>query len=163
MRQQAILGMYIGFCLILAGCGTTNGHVEASFRTIENGSAPDNGGAHMASGLQVLRSAAAWSDFWHMLKAAAVPRPALPAVNFTKNIVVAAVDEPHATGGYSIAITGVQTTGTVVIVQALRRSPGPSCIVAQAQEQPYHIIEAPFFSGDATMILTETMVNCDTP
>ena len=83
-------------------------------------------------------------------------------MNFSENVVIAVVDSSHSTGGYSITITQVETSAAGIAVQAEHQSPGPGCLVTQAPTQSYDIITVPIFSGEATLNLTETVLDCST-
>lgn len=150
------------FYLILVSCNNSKSDQQNEvpslpFQTVENASVSPS---QVTAGQYVLRSTSEWSNFWSLLKSSYVPQPQLPSVNFSDNVVLAVVDSPRATGGYSITITSVQTSSTGVIVRAVHQSPGQNCMVTEAFEQPYDIITAPVFSGEAILNLTETIQNC---
>ncbi len=130
---------------------------QLPFQTVEHASV---GFSQIAGGIHLLRSTAAWSNFWSRLKAGFVQQPPLPLINFDENMVIAVVDSFRPTGGYGITITDVQRSPTGVVVRGVHSSPGHGCLVTQAFEQPYHIVTLPVFSGEATLNLTETVFAC---
>jgi hypothetical protein len=159
--KGTIAGFCIACCLLPVGCASAgSSHRQVRFQTVEQASVS---ASEIAGGIHVLRSETEWSNFWSILKASYLPQPPLPSLNFSENVVVALVDSPRTTGGYSITITHVLASGTGVTVRAVHQSPGPDCLVTQALEQPYHIVTTPVFSGEAIMNLTETVLDCSAP
>jgi hypothetical protein len=148
-------------CLLFASCAKSNNEPQqVLFQTVENASESHT---QITNGIHVLRSVTEWSDFWSILKTSYIPQPPLPSVNFSEKVVIAVVDSSRATGGYSITITRVQISAAGLVIQAVHQSPGPACLVTQAPSQPYHIVTAPAFSGEATLWLTETVLDCSPP
>jgi hypothetical protein len=153
------------FCIVgglfVTGCASSDtDQQQMPFQTVEQGHVSPT---QQASGIYVLRTATEWSSFWSVLKTSIIPQPPLPLVDFSENVVIAVVDYSRSTGGYSITITHVLTSAASIAVQAVHQSPGQGCLVTQALDQPYHIVTTPVFSGEATLNLTETVLNCSTP
>ncbi len=156
--KKTIIGLCLAGCFSAVSCANSDTELrQAPFQTVEKASVSSS---DITSGIHVLRSETEWSNFWSVLKAFSFPQPPVPLVNFTENAVIAVVDSARPTGGFSITITHVQTSAGGVVVQAVHQSPGPDCLVTQAFEQPYHIVTTPFFSGEATLNVTETVQNC---
>jgi hypothetical protein len=158
---KTIMSFCIVGSLFIAGCASSDTEQQQMpFQTVEQrGVSP----TPLTSGIYVLRTATEWSDFWSVLKASIIPQPPLPVVDFSENVVIAVVDHSRSTGGHSITITYVLTSAAGIVVQAVHQSPGQGCLVTQALDQPYHIVTAPVFSGEATLTVTETVLNCSTP
>jgi len=158
---KTIMSFCIVGSLFIAGCaGSDTEQQEMPFQTVEQrGVSP----TQLTSGIYVLRTATEWSNFWSVLKSSMIPQPPLPLVDFSENVVIAVVDHSRSTGGHSITITHLLKSTAGLVVQAVHQSPGQDCLVTQALDQPYHIVTTPVFSGEATLNVTETVLNCSTP
>lgn len=91
----------------------------------------------------VVRSAAEWKALW---KKHAPDRP-MPAVDFTKSIVVGVFLGFRNSAGYRVTITGVDRDGEEVVVSWREESPGPNEIVAQMLTFPYHLVRIDRVAG----------------
>ncbi|QXE84911.1 protease complex subunit PrcB family protein [Geomonas nitrogeniifigens] len=155
--------------LSLTGCGTSGDTAQQStsqqstsqqpkFSTVQKGEvtpAIDNAAQVIIAG-----NDADWATFWNLLHTKYASIPGLPVVDFNENSIVAVVDAPRPTGGYSIAIDSVQPTSSGIIVKATQTSPGRGCIVTLSLTQPFHIITVPAFSGAATLELSQVVTTC---
>jgi hypothetical protein len=104
----------------------------------------------------VIRNSSDWSTFWNWLYSRRSVTPTLPSVDFGNNVVVAALDAQKMTGGYSVTITSVVPTSSGVTVNVSEVSPGAADIVTAALTQPFYIVAVPAFSGDATLVASQS-------
>ena len=100
------------------------------------------------SGLQqperlVVRDQAAWITAWSSLWPNGVPIPALPAVDFSKDMIVIAALGGRNTGGYSIFVDSARAAASGLVVFVGTSSPGRHCITTQAFTQPVDIARVP--------------------
>ena len=100
------------------------------------------GGSLTTSGIhtpsrEVIRDAGAWQAAWNAIFANVSPQPALPAVDFSTQMVLLAAQGDQTSGGFGIFIDGAFTTldGTV-IAAVTTASPGPGCIRTPQVTQP---------------------------
>jgi len=100
------------------------------------------GGSLTTSGIhtpsrQVIRDAGTWQAAWNTIFANVSPQPALPAVDFSSEMVILAAQGDQSTGGFGIFIDGAFTTldGTV-IAAVTTASPGPGCTRTPQVTQP---------------------------
>ncbi len=63
----------------------------------------------------------------------------LKNVNFSKETLIAVVDEKHSTGGYNIEVISLKKVGNKVVCSYKKTS--PKGIVTMAFTQPFHIIK----------------------
>ena len=54
-----------------------------------------------------IETQAQWEEFWSRHQADVMPAPPLPSVDFSRQMVVAAVDQQEPSGGYRVEITDV--------------------------------------------------------
>ncbi|GLI40096.1 protease complex subunit PrcB family protein [Geobacter hydrogenophilus] len=90
--------------------------------------------------IRVIAGQGEFSSFWNLLHRNVTPVPALPAVDFSRNEVVAVVDMVRPTGGYSIEVKEVQEGMDGIWLTIIRRKPGEGCFTAQSLTQPYHLV-----------------------
>ena len=168
MRMRILISLlFLLGGLLLAGSGySDNAQQLLTFKTLQKGvvSPYDNHQPDPAQ-ISVIRNHTDWANFWNMLYINSSSTPDLPSVDFGENFVVAVVDAPRPTGGYSITITSIQflqPKSAGVRVNCSRISPGQGCIVSQSSTQPFHIVTVPIFPGEATLALFswEKMANC---
>lgn len=158
MRGFVFLSVMLG--LLLAGCGDSgNAQQLAPFSTIQKGEVSPHD--DKPAQLSVIRNNTDWVNFWNLLYTNYSPKPVLPPVNFTENYIIAVVDAPRSSGGYSITITSIQPTSAGITVSANQVSPGRGCIVTLALTQPFHFVAVPIFQGEATLALSQSVYNCD--
>lgn len=131
---------------------------QRPFSSVRKGQVAPNGNNTVQ--LAVIRNEADWASFWDLLYANHSPKPALPPIDFTGDVVVALVDRERPTGGYSVTITDIRAAASGITVSASQVSPGPACVVTQAFTQPFHIVTTPVFSGAATLGLSHSINNC---
>jgi hypothetical protein len=92
----------------------------------------------------VVRDAAAWQKLWH----GHAPNRALPAVDFSKEMVVAVFLGSRTTSGYDVAIQGTRDEGGALVVLYRETAPARDAMTAQVLTAPYHVAVVPARSGD---------------
>jgi len=83
--------------------------------------------------IELITDGAAWRRTWEKVGAG---RP-LPDVSFDTRAVVVAYQGQQATGGYSIEITGIKRTGTVLAVTVSERRPASGSLTTQVITSPF--------------------------
>ena len=86
-----------------------------------------HGGAGFDTATLVVKDSASWSDTWRRLNSPTNDVPALPAVDFTREMIVFVVD-------YGVFITTATRDAGVVRVQLLERKPSIDCASAPVSE-----------------------------
>lgn len=111
--------------------------------------AADSGTFAMSSGYEtpatlVIRDSSAWAAAWTTVHAGMEPQPALPAVDFTQEMMALVAVGQQPNGGHGVAITSAtyDSTGAVVI-RAEHRIPGSTCMTSMALVQPVDIARIP--------------------
>ena len=108
-------------------------------------------GQWTASGLdsparKVIRDDSTYAQFWQALGAGQ-----RPAVDFTRDVVIAVAAGQRQTGGYAIAVDRVARAGKSMTVEVVETVPGPGCWTTQQITQPVDVVvvaaaDAPSFS-----------------
>lgn len=113
---------------------------KAMLRTIDKGTESNVDDAKTV----VVRDAAAWRKLWQ----GHAPDRALPAVDFSKEMVVAVFLGSRPTAGYDVAIDGVREDGGALVVAYRETAPARDVMTAQVLTSPYHVAAVPARSGD---------------
>jgi hypothetical protein len=83
----------------------------------------------------VIRNANAWSAFWSELGVGD-----RPAVDFTRDLVVAVAAGQQSSGGYEVAVDRVTQNNGELIIEVVETSPGPNCMTTSALTQPVDVV-----------------------
>jgi hypothetical protein len=133
-----MLAAVILLALSLAG----NAWAPVPFTTI---SQSENSGIEDARQV-VVRTAEAWKALW---KEHAPGQP-MPAVDFTRAMVVGVFLGSRNTAGYRVAITGVERDGSSAVVTYREERPSARDILAQVITFPHHLVRVERIAGEVT-------------
>jgi hypothetical protein len=133
--QTVALGLSLG-CLL--NCLAANGAQPLTIRSLKKGA---------FSGIrevkeEVVKSADAWNKLWKQ-HAAAGESDKIPAVDFSKEMVVVATMGTKRTGGYAIEILGVEPSDKTLKISVKRSGPPPDAMTIQALTAPFHFVAVP--------------------
>ena len=91
-----------------------------------------------------VKTAEAWKQLWQQHS----PDRPLPAVDFSKEMVVGVFMGSRPSAGYTLEIvSAIEASGTLV-VRYREASPSRGTMTAQVITSPYHLVAVPFFPGD---------------
>ena len=110
--------------------------------------------------VRTIRAQEEWAEFWSDHQSHVMPPPALPQLDFSRDMVIAAVDRQQPSGGYSLEIAGVQAPGGELEVALTRTVPGEGCVVTQVITQPYHIVRTDRVDQEPRIALEERTDDC---
>jgi hypothetical protein len=94
----------------------------------------------------VIRDSAAWRMAWDTVHIRSSPMP-LPAVDFSKEMIVVAALGLRNAGGYSIYVDSASESASGIEVVIRSVSPGKTCGVTAALTQPVDIARLPRREG----------------
>jgi hypothetical protein len=97
----------------------------------------------------VVRTDAEWSRIWTQHAGGKTK----PAVDFSKDIVLALFMGTRPTAGFSTEITGVREEAGALVVSYKETRPSPDSVAAQILTSPFHIVAVP--KGTATAVKWE--------
>jgi VWFA-related protein len=109
-------------------------------RSIEKGGESNIDDAKMA----VIRNAADLRKLWQMH----APDKPLPAIDFSKEMVVAVFLGSKPTAGYGVEITGARDDNGALVVEYHETAPARDAMTAQVLTMPYAIAAVPARQGD---------------
>jgi len=99
--------------------------------------------------VELITDESAWRRAWETIGAG---RP-LPDVSFDTSAVVVAYQGQQRSGGYSVEITGINRTGTVLAVTLDERRPASESFTTQVITSPYAAVSIPRPSSGASVVL----------
>jgi hypothetical protein len=91
----------------------------------------------------VIRDAAAWRRYWSAIHQPFIPPPAVPDVDFTREMVVLAAMGTRQSGGFGIRIDSTTMEPARLTVQVTQRLPGRGCAVPAVVTQPVDLVRVP--------------------
>jgi|GEM_PF-1291220 len=166
--KRITLMVFLAVAALSAGChepddpllapdnGGKSHNGDILFTTLMQG----NGSGSVASTRQqiVVTNENEWRNLWDQIHAGITPRPELPQVDFSTNMVAALFQGLHGTGGFKIAAERVTEEDNAVRVWFVESAPESGCLVSMALTSPIHIITFPNrakpieFSGSTSTI-----------
>jgi PrcB C-terminal len=87
----------------------------------------------------VVRSTAEWDTLWQQHAG----DRARPAVDFSKDMVVAVFLGTRPSSGFSVEIVGARQEGSALVVLYRESRPQPGVVAAQVLTSPYHVVAVP--------------------
>jgi hypothetical protein len=129
-----------------------------SVTTLANFSAADD--VFATEALQVVHDQATWQSLWARMNANHIPAPAVPAVDFSAEMVVVAATGGKPSGGFSVSIESASERSGTVTVEVTMTSPGPNCIRTGILTSPVAIAKLPMRPGTVNFNVTRRMTNC---
>jgi uncharacterized protein (DUF885 family) len=130
----------LGDAAARAGDGVAQGAAEESkpveFSLLATGTMSAHEGART---VELITDEAGWRRTWEKVGAG---RP-VPDVSFDTRAVVVAYQGQQSTGGYSVEITGIKRTGTVLAVTVSERRPASGSITTQVITSPFVAVSIP--------------------
>ncbi len=91
----------------------------------------------------VVRDAQTWSALWTRIVANSGPKPPVPSIDFSREMLIVAAMGTRGSGGYSIRVGGVSSSSTELVATVIATSPGRSCPTTQAITSPVDIVRVP--------------------
>ena len=92
---------------------------------------------------EVVKNADAWQKVWKQHVTATGESDKIPAVDFSKEMVVVATMGTKRSGGYSIEIVDVDAKGKTLKISVKKTSPPPDAMTIQALTAPFHFVAVP--------------------
>ena len=90
---------------------------------------------------KVISSTATWNAFWKAHVSIYGHEDPPSAIDFERNVVIAAFRGTQGSSGYGVTITKVRDTADALVVYVETRDPPPGCMTLCALTQPFHMVE----------------------
>ena len=128
---------------VLAAAGATAGPGGAAEKPVEHRFETILAAAH--SGLaerrrEVIRDEASWAQLWADIHTSVTPTPPLPAVDFTRDMLIAVATGTRPSGGFGVEVRSVAIRGERVEVGVFERCPAPGAMVSMALTRPVEVV-----------------------
>jgi hypothetical protein len=107
-----------------------------------------------AQTFQVVRDQATWQTLWAKLNADDSPPRALPAVDFSTDMVVVAAAGPEPTAGFRVSVDSASERAGAVTVEVTITSPGPTCGLLTIYTSPVATARLPTRAGPVNFDVT---------
>ena len=101
-----------------------------------------------------------WEELWSRHQANVLPAPRVPDVDFSREMVIVAVDQTEPSGGYRFEITGIEEIEGRLVVRVSKTIPGPDCIVTAVITQPSHIVRIAKSDLEPELLISEETYSC---
>ena len=108
----------------------------------------------------VIRDPEQWRAAWATIVATHSPKPDLPLVDFTKEMVIVVALGTKPSGGYSAEVLRVVRGAYGIDVDYAARSPSDRCFVTGALTQPLDIVIVERVEGTVSFARHEQTTNC---
>jgi hypothetical protein len=109
----------------------------------------------------VVRDDVTWRALWSQIYLGSAPVPPLPAIDFSREMIVVVALGSRSTGGYGILLEDASADakdGTAIAVRSM--SPGPGCGVTLAFTQPVDIARLPLRQGEVRFVERAQVFDC---
>jgi hypothetical protein len=138
--MNAIPTVVLGLSLAcLLSCVAASGAHPLTIRSLKKGAFSGISDAKE----EVIKTAAQWEKLWKQHGASGRESGKIPAVDFSKEMVVAATMGTKRTGGYAIEIVGVEARDKTLRISVKKTSPPPDAMTIQALTAPFHFVAVP--------------------
>jgi hypothetical protein len=133
----------LAFTAGLAAC-TSSGAQDSGLTRLAGATVPYASNSGVATAEQtVIRTSNAWQDLWRRIHSIRRPAPALPAINFDREMVIFVAMGQQTSGQHAIVITGTEFEGQRFVVRVTQSRPGPGCIVTLGLTAPVDLAIVP--------------------
>jgi len=89
----------------------------------------------------VIKNEYDWKDLWDTTTGIYTPKPKVPEINFSKEMIIAVYRGQCATGGYGVEIKKFIEKKKSIEVLVEEHFPKSGYMYTQAFTQPYHIVK----------------------
>ncbi|MBA3766557.1 MAG: protease complex subunit PrcB family protein [Acidobacteria bacterium] len=114
----------------------------------------------------VIRDRETWSDAWKRIHSPGPTHdpyptmPPLPAIDFSREMLVVVTMGERPTGGYAIIVDGVYERAKQIEIVVRNISPGRGCGTTQSLTQPVDIVQLPKREGSIVFRDLEVVNEC---
>ena len=152
----------LALVLLAAGCSSPTSPESLTLVRLGSAAAPLTSYSGLRESQRlVIRDQATWQQTWSAIWSNTAPQPALPTIDFTREMVILAALGERPTGGYSIFVDSASETaaGVTIAVRSLASDSG--CPVTLALTQPVDIARMTRRDGHVEFAETFAIQRCD--
>ncbi|HEX5340394.1 MAG TPA: protease complex subunit PrcB family protein [Gammaproteobacteria bacterium] len=137
--ERIIVAGVVATAALLAGCTTAAARPAAKIRVLASGT--HSGVRHQE--YYALHDVTDFRNWWQRAYSSRATAPALPQVDFSKDMVVVVFMGEKSHGGYSLHVDKVTDTADSYDVEITVNIPGSGCRTTQALIQPFEFVAVP--------------------
>ena len=104
----------------------------------------------------VIRDRDDWLETWKLISIPRFPRPPLPEIDFSREMLIVVAMGQRNTGGYDVIVDGVYERDKKLEVDVKSTSPGRRCGVTGALTEPVDVVRVQ--KSDYPVVFRETNV-----
>ena len=108
----------------------------------------------------VIRDSASWRTTWATLIGSHSPKPPLPAVDFSREMLVVAGMGTRSSGGYSVGVDSVFLARDTVFFRVRETSPGVRCGTTAALTSPVGLARVERTDRPIGFVISEVISEC---
>lgn len=103
-----------------------------------------------------------FKQWWDKIYAGGSPKPSLPSIDFSQNMVISVFYGlgGGSGGGNRIEITKINEQSNAIEVQVTETSPGAGCITTADITYPYHFVQLQKSTKEVKFNITPEVKNC---
>ena len=109
---------------------------------------------------QVIRDEISWAAIWDQAMSRHSEPPALPPVDFSREMVLFAAMGGRPSGGFTIVVEDVAYQGGRLDVTIAESSPGRFCVVTTALTQPFTAVRVARTEGEVNFVERQVTDEC---
>lgn len=111
----------------------------------------------------VIRDSTAWRRLWERLNQPFLPQPALPAIDFGREMIVVAALGSRPNAGYDVVIEGAEQDSAGIQISVRIASPASGCPTAAVMTQPVDLARVPLSDQPVRFRQRDVVVACGPP
>jgi len=108
----------------------------------------------------VIRDSTAWRQLWDRINRPFVPAPALPSIDFGREMIIVAALGSRPNAGYDVVIEGAEQDSAGIQISVRVASPAAGCPVATAMTQPVDLARVPITDQPIRFRERDVVVSC---
>jgi protease stability complex PrcB-like protein len=111
----------------------------------------------------VIRDSVAWRRLWEQINRPFVPPPALPHIDFAREMIVVAALGVRPNAGYDVVIEGAQVDSAGIQISVRVAAPASGCPTATVETQPIDLARVPVSDAPVRFRDRDVVVACSPP
>src|SRR5262249_28619275 len=111
----------------------------------------------------VIRDSVAWRRLWEQINRPFVPQPALPTIDFAREMIVVAALGSRPNAGYDVVIQGAEADSAGIEISVRVASPASGCPTSAVVTQPIDLARVPASDQPVRFRDQHVMVACSPP
>lgn len=108
----------------------------------------------------VIRDSTAWRELWQRINRPFLPAPALPAIDFGREMIVVAALGARPNGGYDVVIESAEQDSAGIQISVRVATPASGCPTTAVMTQPVDLARVPVSDQPVRFRERDVVVAC---